>query len=158
MPRDVVSARAGGWPVKTEVNGVPVPDLSRIPREDWVAALRPLYGNRIAFTSAVNSVAAADYFPILAETMADELDRARRPALDEVSSADLQLPQPEPDPRRVRRTRPSRRQLNVGFSPGEYAALADAARIAGLKPTQLARTFVLNGTRRLLHEARSQQP
>lgn len=142
------------WPILHEWQGFPIPDLRQIPREQWKAAVRPLRGSHLAHWArqqAISALAEEDRRALRTEILEEAISGGRPSApLTRVSSADLLIDQPPSARRRV-----NSQQLNMRITAAEYEALADAASLSGLKPTQLARTFVLNGTRRLLHEARS---
>ena len=144
------------WPILHEWRGFPIPDLRQIPREHWLAAVRPLSGSHtadFALRQALAPIAHEDQQALRTEIILDEISGTRPgPPLEAVSSADLQIDHPP-----AGRHRRNSQQLNMRLTAAEHAALSDAARTVGLKPTQLARTFVLNGTRRLLYEVRSRE-
>jgi len=153
-----MSGGAYRWPLKVELWGIPIPDLRRIAQDDWIAAVRPLYDNVDGLNAAIRSAPSVEQWPLRWRIAEDQVANPPPPPRPptQVSSADLQLPDPDarvrPKPKRA-----GPRQISMRLSVAEYARLVEAARIAGLKPTQLARTFVLNGTRRLLYEAKSQE-
>jgi len=143
------------WPILYEWQGFPIPDLRQIPPEDWVRAVRPLRGSYLAESAREQAIGALDDADrqALRIRIIEELTSGQAPPLplDAVSGTDLLVDAPPPGRRRV-----NSQQVNLRITAQEYLALADAAQLSGLRPTQLARTFVLNGTRRLLHEARVQ--
>ncbi len=44
--------------------------------------------------------------------------------------------------------------MNIRLYGRDHAALVEVARLVGAKPTELARTFVVRGARRVLYEQR----
>jgi hypothetical protein len=133
----------GVLPTKV-VGGARIPDLPRIPKAQWRAALVP-HGEAARF------VAASDLYLTVAE-------RAEARAL-----LDTLPPPPSADLRRVVRTelvptaslesaRRTTRQMNVRLDRQDYEGLAIAGRILGVRPTQVARMLINAGVRRLLAE------
>jgi hypothetical protein len=149
-----------GHPIEQHVNGEPLPDLRKVPREQWRAALLPLspLQRRTVLTQSGAPM------PVVAELMYETGMHdhvVKEAALDVISrsgspdaSGDLALSPELAAEREGRRARTTSRQVNLRLDPGEYAELERSARAVGLKPTQLARQLVLTGVRRIRYEQR----
>lgn len=134
-----------GFPVAGLSRGEPIPDLSRIDRDRWPEVLTSLS-------------------PEMAERAVYAV-----PAIDQrVEALDVWLtlpPRPEPERRLPRfvpppraRRRPHRvRQVNVRLYRRDFRALEEAAKLAGTTPTELARWFIVSGSRRMAYEERAQR-
>jgi hypothetical protein len=140
------------WPIKEYLRGEPVPDLSSIPREDWLRALGPLTrpARRRAMFEAP-FVDGSDHRAFSGQLEEYDLDRADR--LDRVRAATGAVaPVPTPEVGSTPQLRS--RQINVKLGPKEHSELIAMAKAVGLKPTQLARQLVMNGVRRMRYEER----
>ena len=125
-------------------DGTLIPNLSRMPKERWLDALRPL--NRIGRSRAVNTLSQDKVRHAMALT--GQLiveDDAARPRF---AAPPVQLPSGDPPPMGARR------QVNFRLGPGEHARLIEAARVYGMRPNVLARLLTVRGADRALREAR----
>lgn len=131
------------FPIRSGIFGDPIPDLKRIPRARWREAL--------ALVSSAARAAAGQ--GLLGD----------REAVMHVAQLELVLPParwepPTPTPgipaAQARGTGGggAGRQLNVRLRPDDHEALVRAARLFAMTPTQLARTFIVDGARRALAE------
>jgi hypothetical protein len=77
-------------------------------------------------------------------------DAARRQAA--MAAAHRGASVPSPDDPGLTPIRGRWRQVNVRLSGLEWQELSRAADLVGARPTQLARIFIVSGTRRALHE------
>ena len=128
-------------PTRLAAGGVRVPDLHLIADDAWTAVLTPLpEAQRIE--AALN--------PNLRERGMPALDLAfsMGPSATDRARSSIDDPIRVPVPRPGRRRSP--RQVNVRVTDTEYEDLAVAAHLLGARPAQLARMFVLSGTRRAL--------
>jgi hypothetical protein len=134
--------REYGFPVKGVVAGEPIPDLRRIPRERWPEMLGQLSdrAGRLA-TSGMTSQ--------------EEMVAAMEAWLAAWKPTKRALP-PRLPPAPARRPPRRARQVNVRLYARDAEALADAARLAGATPTELARWFIVSGSRRMVDENRAQ--
>jgi hypothetical protein len=122
-----------------------IPNLSRLPEERWLEALRPL--NRSGRSRAANTVGMdkiRDAIALIGQ-LALEDDAARVRAF---AAPPVQLPSGDPPPTGARR------QVNFRLGPGEHARLIEAARVFGMRPNVLARLLTVRGVDRALREAR----
>jgi hypothetical protein len=123
--------------------GDPVPDLKRIPRERWPDALALV-------SSEARAVAGQAFLGDPEATMyIVQLDLELPPARWKPAT-----PAPSIPAARVRGAGGGEfgRQLNVRLRPDDHEALARAARLFAMTPTQLARTFIVDGARQALAE------
>jgi hypothetical protein len=134
-------------PIAYHFRGEPIPDLSAMERAGWRAALQPLtpQGRWRACQTARDS---HDARMVLVELELDESDRQ-----DEMAEAVAQAPSLPVPPA----TTPARErfQVNVRLDRADHGRLVEAAGLLGATPTQMARIFIVNGTRRALHDAQS---
>lgn len=139
------------WPTVRHPDYGVVPDLARIDRAAWPPALALIperQAQQVLFgTTSVETTAG---LTLLGEAilLRFEIANATRAAAsrDPVSPA----PGPVQPPRAARRA--GFRQLNMRLRLRDYETLARAARLLDQRPTALARTFVLNGARRVVWE------
>jgi hypothetical protein len=126
-----------------------VPDLSRIARDQWRAALAPL--SQAARERASNT-AGADVIEAKGFVLEMELDdlEARHRVEDAIKVPTVIPAPPVPEVRRSL----AGHQVNVRMRHADHADLERAAEILGSTPTQLARIFIVSGTRRALFEHR----
>lgn len=125
-------------------DGQLIPDLSRMPEERWLEALRPL--SRVGRSRAM-SMLGQDRIRRAMELSGQlilEDDAARPPFV----APPVQLPSGDPPPTGARR------QVNFRLGPGEHARLIEAARVFGMRPNVLARLLTVRGVDRALREAR----
>jgi hypothetical protein len=129
----------------------PIPDLSRLPEEQWLDALRPLSRNdriRAQNTLPLERVEAA--MALIGDLICEEgAARARTRA-----APPARMPSGDPPP--IGHSPPSepRRQVNFRLGPDEHARLIAAARLFGMRPGVLARVLTVRGVDRALHDAR----
>ena len=144
------------FPIRSWFRGEPVPDLRKIDRARWREALTPL--SHAARLEAARGAPKRRFLEpedaMILVTKMELEDGARHSALGRVAAR----PPTQPPPRvgeagAVRTTR----QMNVRLSLRQFADLANAAALLGMKPTQLARQFILAGTGRVLYEHRRQE-
>ncbi len=142
-----------GFPVRELWSGEPLPDLARIPEDRWKEVLRPL--SQATRRAAVNTVRTPqDAGKALTLVGALMLEDARSPApLTDALSEPPRLPAPAARPVSSLQGR----QVNVRLRRSDFAALRRAAEVVDMAPTQLARVFIINGSRRLLYERRRQR-
>ena len=134
----------GDIPTKVVLGGR-VPDLTRISREGWRAALVPFEaGDRfVAANDLYLSPEARKEALALIDTLPPPPSALVRAAVRGARSVPFDGP----------RTRhEASRQLNLRVPLADHDALLAAARILGVKPTQAARMFIAVGVRRLLAE------
>lgn len=127
-------------------DGQLIPNLSRLPEERWLEALRPL--NSFQRRRAANTVGMAktgDAIALIGQLMLED-DAARAGAF---SAPPVPLPLPSGDPP----PKGARRQVNFRLGPGEHARLMEAARVFGMRPNVLARLLTVRGVDRALREA-----
>ncbi len=121
------------------------PDLRQVPRHEWADALaRVTHFARCRAAEALGEGPDFDHaLELVFEAFIEHGDHPRRP---EVRRATPDLPVPradgKPDHRGV--------QVNVRLRPRHHERLVEAAELVGMTPTALARTFMVDGTRRLL--------
>jgi len=143
-----------GFPVCCVVARDPVPDLARVPRGRWRELLTPI--NRFAREAALWRFRLElgqdeldqwfEAFKVIGE-IADEAGQHRR----RLRRAAEAMPAGAPAP--VARPSPTRdRQVNVRLYERDFGRLERAAALLGATPTELARTFVVRGTTRVLEE------
>lgn len=132
-------------------NGKPIPDLSRLPEEQWREALRPL--SRYGRIRAQNTAPPQRIMVAMALTgellLEDDARRARATA-----APPAEMPVGEPPPLTQRPSDASRRQVNFRLGAGEHARLVEAARLFGMRPSVLARVLTVRGVDRALSDAR----
>lgn len=143
-----------GFPVSCVVARDPVPDLARVPRGRWRELLTPI--NRFArqealsrFRLSIGQGELGEWFEafLLVGDLAKEDGRHRR----RLRRAAEAMPGGGPVP--AARPSPTRdRQVNVRLYARDFGRLERAARLLGATPTELARTFVVRGTTRVLEE------
>lgn len=126
-------------------DGQLIPNLSRLPEERWLEALRPLNPSgrrRAANTVGMDKIREA--LALIGQLMLED-DAARARAF---AAPPVQLPRGETPPTGARR------QVNFRLGPGEHARLIEAARVFGMRPNVLARLLTVRGVDRALREAR----
>ena len=126
-------------------DGQLIPNLSRMPEERWLEALRPL--NPYQRRRAANTVGMAKIrtaTALIGQLMLDD-DAARARAF---ATPPVALSSGDPPPKGARR------QVNFRLGPGEHARLIEAARVFGMRPNVLARLLTVRGVDRALREAR----
>jgi len=130
----------------------PIPDLKRIPPDQWRAALEAThpsvrqYAVRTAMGIDLASGARAD--ALVAEIGREE--RATRDRAAEVAAWPRRLPRPDVGAP-PRRSQP--RQVNFRLCDAEHAELVRAGELLGLRATQVARLLTLRGVHQILREA-----
>lgn len=124
-----------------------VPDLSRLPQEQWIDALRPL--SRYDRIRAQNTVP-YEKVPVVGALIGELLyeESAARPR-----AIAARLPAGDPPPGGDSSPSGPRRQVNFRLGPGEHARLVEAARLFGMRPTVLARVLTVRGVDRALRDA-----
>lgn len=130
-----------GFAIRGVAWGEPVPDLARILRGRWRQVLAPV--SEDVLRQAIGGLRSTKE---VAAAMEAWLATPRRvPRATPVSP-------PAGDPRR-----PPRRakQVNVRLYQRDASALSEAARLAGATPTELARWFIVSGSRRMVSEAQT---
>jgi len=144
-----------GFPVACLYFHEPIPDLARIPRGRWPETMGPLSerGMRRALSELSRTAssmeehreasAAATEAWLAAPSLAPGPHRRRPPRR-------LEPPQARRPPQRAH-------QVNVRLYGRDHDALVEAAKLAGAKPTELARWMIVSGTRRMLYENRRAQ-
>lgn len=127
--------------------GEPIPDLGRLPPEQWKAALRPLTvpARRYALAEAP-SRPEIDGLVLQAELEFEDWEREAN--LRESVESGVSIPAPS-IPRAARG-----RQINFRLGPTGAEQLDRAAALLGMKPTTLARALTINGVGRILFENR----
>lgn len=134
-----------GMPIRDHNGGEPIPDLARIPRAAWRAALRPLHpATRQLALSTVRSVEDARE----ARNLVGELLLADAPPPYARIARGPRLPVGDPPPRGTSR------QVNFRLGPGEHAQLVEAAELFALRPAALARLLTVRGVERVMYEER----
>ena len=121
--------------------GPRVPDLERIDRASWPAALEH-------FDRPMRTLTALQ----TRDPAALELVRTLPPPPAERALSDLTQAPPFPVPEVDAVPRRGTQQVNVRLALDDYARLVLAARLLGTKPTALARILIVNGSRRVLSE------
>jgi hypothetical protein len=131
----------------------PIPDLSRLPQEEWMDALRPLSRmdriraqqtlsyERVQAAMAINGILSVE--DGIARSRAQA--RAARPG---------RMPIGDPPEIEDASRAGSRRQVNFRLSPREHARLVEAAQLYGMRPGMLARLLTVRGVDRALADAR----
>lgn len=144
------------FPIRCVVDGEPIPDLSKIDRARWREALLPL--THRARVRAARMTPKRGFLdpddPMLLVTRLELEDGGRRDAARQAASFPPTQTPPRPHAESARRTT---RQLNVRLSHRQFAEIERAATLLGLKPTQLARQFILTGAGRVLYEDRRRE-
>lgn len=140
------------FPVLGLHRGQPVPNLGKTPPARWRELLSPLTqsARREAVGSAPNGQV-GDALVLVAELELEDgaRERALRGTVDQPPRLIAPCAQ---RPRSL-----AGRQVNVRLRWRDFESLQQAADIAAVSPTQLARIFIVNGTQRLLYEHRCQQ-
>ena len=133
---------ASPLPYRGEHEGEPIPDLSRIPKDRWVDALRP--SSPRVRRHAISTVTTFDDVAPACQAVAwlafeDEQRRAEA----------LRRSAPPPSPTGLAKARGRRmRQVNFRLTPAEYQDLRSVAFDYGVTATQLARMLTIRGVRR----------
>lgn len=124
--------------------GEPIPDLSRMPEDRWLDALRPLSRNgRIRAQNTLSPQKAGVVMALIGELLLEDGEvRARARA-----APPPRMPSGDPPPREARR------QVNFRLGAGEHARLTEAARAYGMRPNVLARVLTVRGVERALRDA-----
>ena len=138
------------WPTVRHPDYGVIPDLARIDRAAWPPALALIperQAQQVLF--GTTSVETTPGLTLLGEAILLRFDI--EDAVRTAARRDPVSPAPGPVPARAAR-RPGFRQLNIRLRLRDYETLARAARLLDQKPTALARTFVLNGARRVVWE------
>ena len=124
----------------------PPPDLRTLPRERWREELERVDHRRrmsAYFALAHDPALQGEAMQVIEDILLDIGLDARRPTLERALPY---LPVPAaPAPRRGTSV-----QVNVRLRRDQHADLVEAAALLGLKPAQLAKAFIADGTRRLL--------
>ncbi len=144
------------FPIHSWYRGEAVPDLRRVDRGRWREALTPLsHAARVIAARAAPKRGFLDPEDAMILVARLELEDGRRQAAlaRSASSPPTQTPPRARAPGEARTTR----QVNVRLSRRQFSDVAEAAALLGMKPTQLARQFILSGTGRLLYERRRQE-
>ena len=131
-----------------------LPDLPRIPRAQWRAALAPL--GPMARERCLRQQPLEIYMPVFELIcQLDAEDVRRRRAMRRAALATDAVPTPSAGAghRRVR-------QVNARLFERDFLRLQQAAGLLGVRPSELARTFIVRGTARVLeeHERSRRQP
>src|SRR2546423_8025823 len=144
------------FPIRSWYRGEPVPALRKIDRSRWREAVTPLsHGARMEGAQAAPKRGVLDPEDAMILVTKMELeDGGRRTALGRVAERPPTQTPPRASTGEVRNTR----QMNVRLSLRQFAELATAAALLGMKPTQLARQFILAGTGPVLYQHRRQAP
>ena len=133
--------RDGRMPLRQVPLGPRVPDLERIDRASWPAALEHL-------DRPMRTVTALQ----IRDPAVLEFVRALPPPPAERARWDLAQAPPFPVPEVDAVPRRGTQQVNVRLTLDDYARLVLAARLLATKPTALARILIVNGSRRVLSE------
>jgi hypothetical protein len=122
-----------------------VPDLSLLPEDQWLDALRPLSRlDRIRAQNTVSLQKVGLVGALIGDLIMEEgAARARARAAPPARLPLGDTPPNEP-----------RRQVNFRLGEGEHARLGEAARLFGMRPNVLARVLVVRGVDRALRDAR----
>ena len=122
-----------------------IPDLSKLPQDQWLDALRPLsFHDRIRAQNTLPQHKVGFAIALVGELMSDE--RAAR--VGPIPAPPIPIPVGDPPPRGPRR------QVNFRLGPGEHARLLDVAGMFAMRPNTLARLLVVRGVDRALRDAR----
>ena len=136
-------------------DGDRIPDLSQLPEERWLEALRPLSRyDRLRAQNTVPLQKAGAVGALIGELMME--DRAAR--VRAVRAARARVPDGDPPPLGDPPGKEPRRQVNFRLGRGEHARLLEAARLFRMRPNVLARLLVVRGVARALREARRDDP
>jgi len=131
-------------------DGEAIPNLSQLPEEQWLDALRPL--SRYERVRAQNTVPMEKVGVVgaLIGELVLEAGAARARPIPAPACAPAGDPPPRGGPHP---TRP-RRQVNFRLGVNEHARLTEAARLFAMRPNTLARLLVVRGVERALRDAR----
>jgi hypothetical protein len=138
------------YPVRSVAFGEPVPDLRRIPEARWREVLPPLRSESRRY--AINSAPQDRTRDALELVGLLEFEEPGRRWGVAAKPEEVQTRIPVPGTHTSEGTRG--RQVNVRLRPDDHARLERAAELLALTPTQLARTFIVNGVSRVLTEPR----
>jgi hypothetical protein len=129
-----------GMPIRGWHYGEPIPDLDRIPQEQWREVLAPLRRatRQVAMSGTQRDFRAAAV--LVGELLADD-----RPT---------DLEEPPPMPAGAPPARGAGRQVNFRLGAAEYERLMAAARLFAMRPATLARVLTVRGVDRALYEER----
>ena len=121
-----------------------IPDLSRLPEEQWLDALRPLsHNDRIRAQNTVSLQRVSVATACIGELSLEEAAARWRAT----TAPPAPMPVGDPPPNQPRR------QVNFRLGESEHARLGEAARLFGMRPNVLARVLVARGVDRALRDA-----
>ena len=135
----------GDWEILADdSDGDRIPNLSQLPQEEWLEALRPLCRNdRIRAQNTLPLARIPEAMIVLSELASQEYAARARARM----AGPARLPAGDPPPPGARR------QVNFRLGTGEHARLVEASRLYGMSPTVLARLLTIRGVDRALREA-----
>lgn len=133
-----------GIPIRGYNRGEPIPDLARLPREQWREVMRPLspFTRQLARGGARTQEEAIAVGILIGQLSVED------PPVG-VHAPPAKLPEGAAPPARVRG-----RQVSFRLGPDEHARLLEAARTYGMRPAVLARLLTVRGVDRALYDAR----
>jgi hypothetical protein len=141
-------------PIRGFFGESPIPDLSRIPREHWVAVMARAHPRTYSASRAGLDSEAAHAALRLTVSADDERVRLQReerasPTVFDVAMSPRGVPEidvraPVPD---------GWKQVNFRLSGADYAQLQRGARLLGLRPSAAARLLAVRGVQQVLREA-----
>jgi hypothetical protein len=146
------------FPVRRAYYGEPVPDLARLEQSRWREVLSQISpgARRLAMATATGdgvdkAMKLVGWLDIYGPS-----DSWRPPTPLDAPGSEAVASRPKGTPsaagQRSSRGR-ERHQLNLRLREHEHRTLVQAAKVAGLRPSQLARMLVVQGaTRMLIHE------
>jgi hypothetical protein len=134
----------GDMPIRGYSRGEPIPDLARLPRERWRAALRPLGGltRQLSAASVATPADARAAMVLVGELLLEGRPPGALPAAPRMPSG------------AAAPARGSSRQVNFRLGPEEHARLVEAARAYGMRPGTFARVLTVRGVDAALYEER----
>ena len=124
----------------------PIPDLARLPQEQWLDALRPL--SRSERTRALNRLQTMEQVSFAYSLIGQLMVEGNIASQRAIAAPTPRLPVGDPPPHGPRR------QVNFRLGAGEHGRLLEAARLFGMRPNMLARLLTVRGVDRALADAR----
>jgi hypothetical protein len=133
-----------GQPIVGYNDGEPIPDLARIPREGWRAALAPLrrHTRQLSRATVVTVDDARVAGILVGDLMSDD------PAARTFNARPAALP------RGGTLARGTGHQVNFRIGPDDYERLQRAAQLYAMRPSTLARALTVRGVNLALHDER----
>jgi hypothetical protein len=133
-----------GQPIRGFNRGEPIPDLTRIPQEQWRAALSPVSRHtRLLSAAAPPSLEGARVAnELVGDLMLSDAEWRARTA-------------PPPSlPGGAPLARGASRQVGFRLAPEDHERLRRVARMYGMRPSALARVLTVRGVNLALHDER----